>query len=122
MRANRSKDTKPEVKVRSLLWASGYRYRLHRRDLPGNPDIVFCGRKKAVFVHGCFWHQHAGCQRANVPKSRQEYWLPKLERNSARDAQAQQELAAAGWEVFVVWECALKSPEELLRKLQEFLR
>ncbi len=121
MRANRSKDTKPEVKVRSLLWAAGYRYRLHRRDLPGNPDIVFPGRRKVVFVHGCFWHQHEGCRRANVPKSRQGYWLAKLARNGARDAAARQALAATGWDVYVVWECALKTSDDLMRQLREFL-
>ncbi len=107
--------------VRTLLWGAGYRYRLHRRDLPGSPDIVFPGRRKAVFVHGCFWHQHEGCMRANVPKSRQDYWAPKLARNMARDAAAREALAVAGWGVFVVWECDLKKPDELLLRLRRFL-
>lgn len=121
MRANRSKDTCPEMAVRSLLWRAGYRYRIHRRDLPGKPDIVFPGRRKVIFVHGCFWHQHEGCRRASLPKSRQEYWLPKLARNCARDVAARDALTTAGWESLVVWECDIRRPDELLLLLKQFL-
>lgn len=104
----RSRDTKPELFVRRLLFAQGFRYRLCRKDLPGRPDIVLKKYKTVVFVNGCFWHQHPGCARAVVPSSRREYWLPKLERNRARDARAYEELSALGWRVIVVWECACK--------------
>ncbi|MER2251519.1 very short patch repair endonuclease [Methylorubrum podarium] len=121
MRANRSKDTRPEMAVRSLLWGAGYRYRLHRRDLPGKPDIVFPGRRKVIFVHGCFWHQHEGCRRASKPKSRMDYWRPKLERNRSRDAAAREGLSAGGWSSLVVWECEIKDLDALLVRLRSFL-
>ncbi len=121
MRANRSANTTPEMRLRSLLWADGYRYRLHRKDLPGRPDIVFPGRKKAIFVHGCFWHQHAGCRRASVPKSRTDYWGMKLQRNQARDAAALQGLQEIGWSSLVVWECELRDHEAIRRKVHDFL-
>jgi DNA mismatch endonuclease (patch repair protein) len=103
----RSKDTKPEVLLRRLLHAEGYRFRLHRKDLPGKPDLVFPSRKKAIFVHGCFWHQHPGCREGRVPGSRREYWEPKLARNQQRDTAALIALKALGWDVLTVWECEL---------------
>lgn len=109
----RSKDTIPELAVRRALHASGLRFRLHRADLPGHPDMVLPGRKMAVFVHGCFWHSHPGCKRARVPATRQEYWVPKLRRNVERDQTATDTLRAAGWRVIVIWECEARSPAGL---------
>ena len=107
MRLVRGKDTRPEMVVRRLAHALGYRFRLHRRDLPGVPDLAFPGRRKVVFVHGCFWHRHddPGCWRSRLPKSRPEFWVPKLNANAARDAAVEAALRAAGWEVLVIWEC-----------------
>ena len=111
MRAIKAKNTKPEMVVRKELRALGETgYRLHRKDLPGRPDIAFIGRKKAILVHGCFWHGHdckAGVRR---PKSRQDYWLPKIAGNQARDMQHQQALAYRGWDVLVLWDCEIKKP------------
>ena len=121
MRANKAKDTKPELAVRGMLHAMGYRFRLHRRDLPGRPDIVLPGRRKVVQVHGCFWHQHEGCRRATLPHSRREYWLPKLARNKERDAHAELALAELGWRMTTVWECELARPDNLARRLRAFL-
>ncbi len=103
----RGKDTRPEIIVRRLVHALGYRFRLHRRDLPGAPDIVFPGKRKVIFVHGCFWHRHddPSCWRSRLPKTRQEFWTPKLSGNAARDARDIALLRAAGWQVLVVWEC-----------------
>ena len=121
MRANTAKNTKPELAVRRLLHAMGYRFRLHRRDLPGTPDIVFPGRRKVVHVHGCFWHQHDGCRRASTPATRRDYWLPKLARNKERDGQVDTALALLGWEAAVVWECELAAPALLAGRLRAFL-
>lgn len=121
MRANTAKNTKPELAVRRLLHAMGYRFRLHRRDLPGTPDIVFPGRRKVVHVHGCFWHQHDGCHRASLPATRRDYWLPKLARNKERDGQVELALALLGWETAVVWECELAGPASLAVRLRAFL-
>ena len=121
MRANRAKHTKPEMAVRKLLYAMGYRFRLHRRDLPGTPDIVFPGRLKAIQVHGCFWHQHEGCRRATLPATRRAFWLPKLARNKERDKIAEVELRRLGWKVVTVWECELHDTETLRSKLLAFL-
>lgn len=104
----RSKDTKPEMLVRQTLFAAGYRFRLHRRDLPGAPDIVLPGRKIAIFIHGCFWHMHKGCRFAKLPASRPDFWKNKLEGNMERDRQAIEALLAQDWRVLVVWECATK--------------
>lgn len=117
----RSKDTKPERVVRSLLHGLRYRYRLHARDLPGTPDIVFRGRRKAIFVHGCFWHSHPGCSRAFRPNSRADFWAEKLGGNATRDALALQSLAEAGWETLVVWECEVPDRDALSAKLVRFL-
>lgn len=98
----------------------GYRYRLHRRDLPGKPDLVFSSRKKVIFVHGCFWHSHK-CEKAHKPKSNLDYWVPKLDRNKERDAESVAELEMQGWRVFIVWECETLDQETLKQKLLSFL-
>lgn len=119
----RGKNTKPEMLVRRLVTALGYRYRLHRSDIPGCPDLVFNTRKKAIFVHGCYWHRHPDptCKLARLPKSRLDFWLPKLENNRVRDERNQEELRLLRWEVLVVWECQLARPVELKSLLREFL-
>lgn len=121
----KSKDTRPELVVRRLAHAAGYRFRLHRRDLPGVPDLVFPARGRIIFVHGCFWHRHEvpGCWRSRLPKSRQAFWLAKLEGNVARDARCMAALAALGWLVMVVWECETipSRRPELAARLRAFL-
>lgn len=119
----RAKDSSPEMRVRRLAHRLGYRYRLHRKDLPGKPDLVFASRKAAVFVHGCFWHQHPepSCKDARRPKSRQDYWDPKLDGNIQRDARHIQALEAAGWSVMTVWECETLADDELEARLKAFL-
>lgn len=102
------KNTKPELIVRRMLFASGYRFRLHRRDLPGAPDIVMLGRKVAIFVHGCFWHMHHGCRFAKMPATRPEFWKAKLEANVERDRRAVEKLQSLGWRVLCVWECSTR--------------
>jgi len=121
MRAIRKTNTKPEIAVRRLLHAMGLRFRLHRRDLPGSPDIVLPRHRAVVLVHGCFWHQHAGCRHANVPRTRPEYWLPKLARNVQRDAEAEAALQALGWRVLVIWECEIKEEVALHARVKAFL-
>jgi DNA mismatch endonuclease (patch repair protein) len=113
----RGKDTKPELLVRSMLHRAGYRFSLHRKDLPGKPDIVLRKYKTVVFVHGCFWHCHKGCKSAHLPKSNSAFWKRKLERNVANDSRHQAKLAEMGWNVVVVWECELKDPEAVLTQL-----
>ncbi|VTU37450.1 Very short patch repair protein [Variovorax sp. PBS-H4] len=105
------KNTKPELIVRRMLFASGYRFRLHRRDLPGTPDIVMPGRKVAVFVHGCFWHMHQGCRFAKMPTTRPEFWTAKLVANVARDRSAVEKLQGLGWRVLCIWECSTRDAE-----------
>jgi DNA mismatch endonuclease (patch repair protein) len=123
MRAIRSKDMKPEMAVRRLVYGMGYRYRLHNHRLPGRPDMVFSGRRKVIFVHGCFWHQHdIGCTLAHVPRSNLGYWRPKLKRNKARDCANCDALRSAGWKVLVIWECELKTVRELAKTIKRFLR
>ncbi len=119
----RGKDTKPEMAVRRMVHAMGYRYRLHRRDLPGIPDLVFRPLKKVIFVHGCFWHRHPdpNCKLARMPKSRLEFWRPKLEGNRRRDAAVQAELRGLGWRVMVVWECEIGHKEQLENNIRKFL-
>ncbi|MBP7242045.1 MAG: DNA mismatch endonuclease Vsr [Amaricoccus sp.] len=107
MRAVRQSDTRPEMILRRALFARGARFRLHRRDLPGTPDLVLPGRRLAIFVHGCFWHGH-DCRAGKPPATRQDYWLPKLAENRRRDVRKAEELAALGWRMEVVWECELK--------------
>lgn len=117
----RSTDTRPEVFVRKLIYGLGYRFRLHGRDLPGHPDIVFRKRAKVIFVHGCFWHRHAGCTLARLPKSRLDFWMPKLEGNRKRDERSKRELQQMGWKVLIVWECQLKRPVVLAGRIRRFL-
>lgn len=121
MRAIRSKDTSPEMAVRRLIHSLGYRYRLHGSKLPGKPDLVFAGRKKAIFIHGCFWHLHAGCREGRIPDSRRSYWKPKLEGNRARDARNRRALRRLGWSVLVIWECQIAREETLRSRIVEFL-
>lgn len=109
MRAIRSSDTKPELQLRSLLHRAGLRFRKNVKTLPGSPDIVFASRRLAVFVHGCFWHQHPGCKHAKLPRVREEYWLPKLMRVTERDRENREKLDSLGWRSMVVWECELQS-------------
>ncbi len=123
MRAIRSKGMKPEMTVRRLAHALGYRFRLHRKDLPGKPDMVFPSRRAVIFVHGCFWHQHpdAVCKDARPPKSNTDYWLPKLARNQSRDSEHEAALLAQGWRVLVIWECQTKDEAALKEVLFAFL-
>lgn len=121
MRRIRSKDTAPEITVRRLVYAMGYRYRLHRRDIPGKPDIAFLSQRKVIFIHGCFWHQHLGCRQGRLPKSNTDYWLPKLQRNIERDQITLDKLAVLGWRVLVVWECETKDVLALANKVTPFL-
>ena len=115
-----SKDTKPEMVVRRALHRLGYRYRLHRRDLPGSPDLVFPSRRKVIFVHGCFWHGH-GCRWGRLPRSRSEYWKLKVETNRERDIRNLAALAERGWKAITVWQCELKQPRETLDRIVAFL-
>lgn len=117
----RSTDTRPEMLVRKMVYALGYRYRLHARDLPGHPDIVFRKRAKVIFVHGCFWHRHAGCALARLPKSRLDFWLPKLEGNRKRDERNKRQLQRTGWKVLTIWECQLNRPARLADRIRRFL-
>lgn len=121
MAAIRGRDTGPEIAVRRMLHAMGYRYRVHRRDLPGRPDVTFPSRRKIVFVHGCFWHQHSGCRAAKVPRTRTQYWGPKLAKNMDRDRRNLEALANSGWAVTIVWECELAHPEGVVARLANFL-
>lgn len=121
MRRIRSKNTVPEMIVRRMVHAMGFRYRLHRKDIPGNPDLVFRRRRKVIFIHGCFWHQHPGCREGRPPRSNAAYWLPKLERNQARDRAVLEQLAAAGWAVLVLWECETKNDPALTDRINGFL-
>ena len=116
----RSKDTGPEIAVRRALHASGLRFRLHRRDLPGTPDIVLPGRRLVIFVHGCFWHQH-GCCQYRQPRTKRKFWEPKLARNKARDADVRSMLHRLGWRTLTVWECQLKRAPQLTAKIRRFL-
>lgn len=117
----RGRDTKPEMLVRRLAHGMGYRYRLHRRDLPGSPDLVFPSRRKVICVHGCFWHRHPDCKLARLPKSKLDFWGPKLETNRERDERNLALLAELGWDVLVIWECQTKSREALQARIGEFL-
>jgi DNA mismatch endonuclease (patch repair protein) len=117
----RNKDTKPELVIRKLVWSLGYRYRLHSKKLPGRPDLVFPARKKVIFIHGCFWHQHENCRQYRMPRTRLEFWLPKLESNKRRDVKVLGELHTMGWKVLVVWECELKNKDELINRVRHFM-
>src|SRR6185437_1416040 len=119
----RSQDTRPEMTVRKLVHGMGFRYRLHSRSLPGCPDLVFAGRRKVIFVHGCFWHRHTAksCKLARLPKCRLEFWVPKLEGNRNRDRKIKLELHNGGWGILVIWECQLKNLASLSRRVRSFL-
>lgn len=117
----RGKDTKPEILVRSLLHRMGLRFRLHRRDLPGSPDIVLPRHGAVVFVHGCFWHRHPRCKGATTPKWRVKFWRDKFAGNVERDKRNRRDLRRLGWKVLVVWECEMKKPQKLESKLGKFL-
>jgi len=121
MRAVKSRDTSPELAVRTLLRQFAPGYRLHRADIPGKPDIAYVGRRQAIFVHGCFWHGHACARGARAPKANADYWRAKIARNVARDARNLEALAAQGWRVCVIWECELKDGGALEKKLRDFL-
>ena len=121
MRAVRSKNTSPELKVRKLLRPIASGYRLHRGDVPGNPDIAYIGRKLAIFVHGCFWHGHDCKRGARAPKSNAEYWRAKIARNRARDADHRKALQQAGWRALVIWECELPQADKVERRLRRFI-
>ena len=121
MRRIRSKGMLPELAVRSMVHRMGYRFRLHRKDLPGKPDLVFVSRRKVIFVHGCFWHAH-DCRIAHTPKSNAAYWRPKLARNRARDARNIEALRAAGWKPLVIWECEMKTEKSLQERVAVFLK
>lgn len=120
MQSVKSKDTAPEQVVRRLLHGKGYRYRLHLKTLAGSPDLVFPGRRKVIFVHGCFWHAH-GCSKGLPPKSRLDYWGPKFDANRERDARDVHALETAGWKVLIVWQCEMRALDSLTAKLVGFL-
>lgn len=115
----KGKNTKPEMLVRTVCHELGLRYRLHRKDLPGKPDLVFPKYRLCMFVHGCFWHRHQGCKFAYTPKSRLDFWLPKLAKNTERDLKIQQTLLAEGWKVVIIWECHTKNRELLRSEIQK---
>lgn len=116
-----SKNTSPEMKVRSLIHRLGYRFRLHRSDLPGTPDMIFPSRKKIIFIHGCFWHGHNCLRGARLPKTNREYWVKKIESNIRRDRENLERLSADGWNCLVLWECSLKDAEALAETITDFL-
>ncbi|MEJ0038639.1 MAG: DNA mismatch endonuclease Vsr [Gammaproteobacteria bacterium] len=118
----RGKDTVPELVVRRLVHKMGFRYRLHARDLPGRPDLVLPRLRKVILVHGCYWHRHPRCKLARLPKSRLDFWLPKLMGNRQRDLKNERLLRKLGWEAFTVWECQISKTETLAEKLKRFLR
>jgi len=117
----RSRDTKPEMVVRRMVHAMGYRYRLHAKDLPGKPDLAFRSRRKVIFIHGCFWHRHNDCALARLPKSRLDFWLPKLDANRQRDLKNEHALREAGWDVLTIWECELSDMAHLKTRIRGFL-
>src|SRR5262249_1476100 len=121
MRSVKSTNTKPELAVRRLLHRLGYRFRLHREDLPGKPDLVFPSRRKVIFIHGCFWHGHDCKRGARKPKQNAVYWSAKIERNVVRDRANLKILGAAGWQILTVWECEIKAHDELCSRLKAFL-
>ncbi len=121
MSAIKSKNTKPEITVRKLLHSMGYRFRLHKKDLPGSPDIVLPKYKTVIFVHGCFWHRHQNCKYASNPKTRREFWEKKFKENIERDKKTQEKLKNLGWKTKIVWECEIKKQDKLIKKIEDFL-
>jgi DNA mismatch endonuclease (patch repair protein) len=117
----KGRDTKPEILVRSFVHRMGFRFRVHRRDLPGNPDIVLPRHGKVIFVHGCFWHGHKGCTRSKRPTTNKCFWNKKLDRNIERDKRFRRKLRSMSWKVLVVWQCETRKPKKLLGKLERFL-
>lgn len=117
----KGKNTRPELLVRKMVFAAGYHYRIHVKDLPGCPDLIFPGKRKVIFVHGCFWHRHEGCKSARMPKSRIDFWSAKLNGNKLRDTRTYDALLGAGWQVMVVWECDLRHPEAVAKAIKIFL-
>jgi len=119
----KGKDTTPELLVRKLVFSLGYRYRLHAKELPGHPDLVFRSRGKVIFVHGCFWHRHSdpSCRLSRLPQTRMDYWVPKFQKNQLRDDRVLAQLEGLGWQVLVVWECELRDPVAVKAKLKRFL-
>jgi len=118
----KGRNTKPEIFVRSLIHRMGFRFRLHRRDLPGTPDIVLPRHHKIIFVHGCFWHGHRNCKRATRPTTNVEFWNKKIDKNIERDDHVMDDLQKGGWKVLVVWQCEIINSDELQRKLERFLQ
>ncbi len=121
MRAVKSRDTAPELFVRRLVHKLGYRFRLHKKNLPGNPDLTFASRRKVIFVHGCFWHGHTCPRGARIPKTNRLYWLAKITRNKERDKQSILRLTKQGWDALIVWECQIKDQTILAKRLVRFL-
>ena len=121
MSAIRSNNTKPEIAVRKLLHSMGYRFRLHRKDLPGSPDIVLTKYKTVIFVHGCFWHRHENCKYATTPKTRKEFWENKFNSNKKRDQKIQKEIIDLGWKFIIIWECEARNIQPLEEKLKGYL-
>ena len=117
----KSRNTKPEIVVRSLLFKRGYRYRLHDKAIPGKPDIIFRNRKKVIFVHGCFWHRHKDCPYSTTPKTNMNFWNDKFNKNMIRDKKVQREIKKLGWSSLIIWECTIKDQNKLLKKLNTFL-
>lgn len=122
MRRITKTNTRPELRVRKVLHAMGYRFRLHAPEIPGRPDIVFRQARKVIFVHGCFWHQHKGCKLARQPKSNLQYWIPKLEGNSRRDTRVRRQLARGSWSCLTVWECQVDDEKRLANRLSSYLK
>lgn len=118
----KGRDTGPERVVRRVVSSLGFRYRLGMKGVPGRPDLVFKGRHKAIFVHGCFWHRHAGCALARLPKTRHDFWVPKLEANRGRDEKNLARLQSEGWQVFVIWECELGDLASVTHRVEQFLK
>ena len=121
MSAIKSKNTKPEIAVRKLLYSMGYRFRLHRKDLPGSPDIVLPKYKTVIFVHGCFWHRHENCKYTSTPKTRQEFWENKFNSNKKRDQKIQKEIIDLGWKFIIIWECETHNIQPLEEKIKRLL-
>ena len=118
----RSKNTKPEIFVRQLVSKIGFRYRLHSKKLPGSPDLVLTKYQKVILVHGCFWHQHRNCKSYKMPRSRLNFWLPKLDGNRRRDVRNQRKLRSMGWRYLIVWECQIRKPDALIKRVSKFLK